>query len=119
MIDTDEVAIVPAASGFDVLIFLPDDSAFDARPVVAWAILCTESEGFIRAFPVTVGQAWSINDDRSVRLPSGEVVCDDREWRTDAEWLADMITEENLPRSPQQRASVLALDSFRSKFSEQ
>lgn len=116
MADTSEIEFVPAAPGFDVLTFLPDDKTFDARPVIAWAILRAD-DGTVRAWPVSVSESWSVNDDRPVRLPDGQVVCGDMEWPTDAEWLAHAV-KGTFAISPQKAAPVLALDAFRGKLRE-
>jgi hypothetical protein len=120
---TDEINYVPALAGFDVLIFR--DKTFDALPVVAWAIMHGH-EGFVIAWPVTT-QPWSINDDRTVRCPSGEVIFADRVWPTVESWLAEMKTNDGVPleaanvSAPEVALSdrpgtVLALDSFRDRF---
>lgn len=117
---TNQIQYVPAQPGFDVLLYMPDDKVFEAHPVVAWAVLHGD-ENFICAQPVTV-LSWSINDDRPVRMPNGEVVCDDRLWTTAEEWLAEMKTNDGTPLAiedvtkPKIGAPVLALDSFRDKF---
>lgn len=117
---TDEINNVAAQPGFDVLLYLPESKTFRAHPVVAWSILQGD-ENFICAQPVTM-LSWSVNDDRSVRLPSGEVICNDRYWVTADEWLAEMITNDGTPLSvedaptPDRSAPVLALDKFRGKF---
>lgn len=115
MADTDQVSFLPAAPGFEVLTFQADKT-YRTSPVIAWAIMSTESEGFVRAFPVTCTDAWSLNDDRTVCLPNGEVVCDDRTWATIGEWLAEMKSNDGKPMALPGARTVLALDSFRDKF---
>lgn len=121
MADTDQVTYVPAATGFEVLTYLPDDKTYFARPVVAWAILA-DAEGFVRAFPLTPGESLSLNADPVVHLPNGEVVSGDLEWATLTEWLnhtkANGVPHPHtgLVSDAQRKAPILALDAFRSKF---
>lgn len=119
---TAEIKYVQAQPGYDVLVYVPESKTFDSHPVVAWAILHGD-ENFICAQPITT-MSWSINDDRSVRMPSGEVVCDDRVWHTAELWLAEMKTNDGTPLSiadveKPSGGAVLALDSFRNRFREQ
>lgn len=121
MADTDQVTYIPAATGFEVLTYLPDDKAYYARPVVAWAIL-TDDAAFVRAFPLTPGESLSLNVDPVVCLPNGEIVCGDLEWDSLTDWLTHMNTN-GAPHAnnanvtiEQSKAPILALDAFRNKF---
>lgn len=121
MVDTDQVTYIPAAVGFEILTYLPDDKAYYARPVVAWAILAGEGET-VRAFPLASGESASLNADPVVCLPTGEIVCGDLEWESLAVWLDHMNTN-GVPHAhtgkvsdEQHKAPILALDAFRNKF---
>lgn len=125
---TEEVKYVQAAPGYDVLLYVPATKTFESHPVCAWAILHGD-ENFICAQPITC-MSWSVNDDRSVRMPSGEVVCDARLWPNAETWLAEMKANDGVPLAaedvpsaaapddapPDITAPVLALDSFRNRF---
>lgn len=121
MADTDQVNYVPAAPGFEVLTYLPDDKTYYTRPVVAWAIV-TDTDAFVRAFPLTPNESLSLNIDPVVCLPTGEIVCGDLEWDSPTDWLVHMNTN-GVPHAhnanvsvEQSKAPILALDAFRNKF---
>ncbi len=123
MADTDEIKYLTAEPGHDALVYLPDSKTFEAHPIVAWAILLAD-DNCICAQPITV-LAWNINDDRAVRGPSGEVVCNDRFWPTAEMWFAEMKANDGVPLKSEDIEivhdmptdnTVLALDSFRAKL---
>lgn len=115
--DTDDIELVPAAPGFDVLLYRAEDKSFLARPVIAWAVTRTD-DCEVRAAPIAVSEVLSLNEDWPIRLPDGQVVWGDAEWATAEEWAAEMQrkTPINVNISPLRDAPVLALDAFRGKF---
>ena len=125
---TSMIQYVAALPGYDVLLYDPAEKTFTRQAVVSWAILHGD-EDFICAQPITL-MSWSINDDRCVETPNGEVVCDDRVWTDAQEWLAEMKANDGVPLAsediervrnmpPDRTGPVLALDSFRDRFKGQ
>jgi hypothetical protein len=125
MADT-EVSFVLAFPGWEVLYYFRG-GRFESAPIVAWAIHAVEGS-FARAVPVTTDMAWSLEDDRPICTPDGDVTLGDLErWPSVWAWLDDMKKREvnnpeSLPPTPsiplgnKRGAPVLALDSFRGKF---
>ena len=126
MADTTEVSFVLAFPGWEVLYYFKG-GRFESAPIVAWAIHAVEGS-FARAVPVTTDMAWSLEDDRPICTPDGDVTLGDLErWPSVWAWLDDMKKREvnnpeSLPPTPsiplgnKRGAPVLALDSFRGKF---
>lgn len=107
------LSYIPAAPGFDVLVHLPDDRNFYARPVIAWVLM--RDGGSVRASPVAVTEPKPVAEDRPVRLPNGEVICGELEWATTEKWLDDMNAG-TTPQASERKPTILALDTFRSKM---
>ena len=68
-----EVSFVLAFPGWEILYYFRG-GRFETAPVVAWAIHEVDG-GFARAVPVTSDIAWSIDDDRALCTPDGDVTC--------------------------------------------
>ena len=125
MADT-EVTFVVALPGWDVLYYFKG-GRFETTTVIAWGIFVDEN-GFTRVSPVTSDVQWSLDDDRPICTPDGDVTLGDLErWPSVWAWLDDMKKREvnnpeSLPPTPsiplgnKRGAPVLALDSFRGKF---
>ena len=120
-----EVSFVIAFPGWEVLYYFKG-GRFESAPIVAWAIHAVEGS-FARAVPVTTDMAWSLEDDRPICTPDGDVTLGELErWPTVAIWLDDMQRRESedpqsLPpeRPPTERegqGNTLVLDIFRRKF---
>lgn len=121
-----EVSFVVASPGWDVLYYFKG-GRYETAPIIAWAVV-VQDDIFVRATPVTTDLAWSLEDDRTICTPDGDVTHGELEhWPNVPQWLADMERREReapdkLPAErptgkPQGDGNApIVLDNFRRKF---
>lgn len=123
-----EVSFVACLGDWQVLYYFRG-GRFESAPIVAWAIHAVEGS-FARAVPVTTDMAWSLEDDRPICTPDGDVTLGELErWPTVAVWLDDMQRRESedpqslpLERPPTEPMpysegnAPLVLENYRRRF---
>jgi len=129
MTDTTEVSFVTAFPGWEVLYYVVG-GGFETTPIIAWGIHAVEGT-FVRAVPVTADMAWTLEDDRTICTPDGDVTCGElKRWPNVWAWLEDMQrceteepgalpSERPLEQLPSDGNAPLVLDNFRRKFQKQ
>jgi hypothetical protein len=129
MTEVAEVSFVPASQGWEVLYYFKG-GRFETAPIIAWGIHAAEGT-FARAIPVTADMAWTLDEDRAICTPDGDVTLGDIErWPTVWAWLEDMQRRETdepgaLPpehpptHDPFEGNAPLVLANFRRKFQKQ
>lgn len=126
---TDDVTFVIALPGWEVLYYFKG-GRFETAPIVAWGIVVDEvGNGVVRVTPVTTDLAWSLDDERTICTPEGDVTCGDfQRWPNLWEWLADMQrreTEEpdklplDRPSPPSDGNAPVVLENYRRRFQRQ
>lgn len=124
-----EVSFVACLGNWEALYYFRG-GRFESASIVAWAIHAVEGS-FARAVPVTTDMAWSLEDDRPICTPDGDVTLGELErWPTVAIWLDDMQRRESEdPRSlpperpspiqPTDSTAPIVLENYRQKFQRQ